>query len=341
VDYSWGRPDVRELFRLGKRFIIRYVSFDRTGKNLNKSEADKAIAAGLSIVTNWEWDARDQLGGRTKGVEHAREADRLHRAAGGPAGRPIYFSTDFDASTAQLATCYAYLEGAASVLGWGRVGVYGSRRTIDYMAARGVRWLWQTYAWSGFSPLSGRFDEDNSRWHSAANIHQYNNGVRLAGADVDLCRSMVADFGQWGVEDMEASDRLGVPSWIRDNWPTLGETISVETALVSGYGHSRSGKDETYRNGVRLQALLAMHGGEDVAEVVKAELDKAAARERAERAAELAALAGTLGTVLTEELRTAAADLPTEAAQAVAGIVDGAVTRALSRTSFTVAPEPV
>lgn len=198
VDYSWGRPDLAELARLGKRFIIRYVSWDRTGKNLNKSEADNAIAAGLSVVTNWEWDARDQLGGRSRGVEHAREADRLHRAAGGPAGRPIYFSTDFDASTAQLATCYAYLEGAASVLGWARVGVYGSRRTIDYMASRGVRWLWQTYAWSGFSPLSGRFDEDNSRWHSKANLHQYNNGVRVAGADCDLNRAMTVDFGQWG-----------------------------------------------------------------------------------------------------------------------------------------------
>jgi hypothetical protein len=356
VDYSWGRPDVRELFRLGKRFIIRYVSFDRTGKNLSKAEADAAIAAGLAVVTNWEWDARDQLGGRARGVEHAREADRLHRAAGGPAGRPIYFSTDFDATTTQLATCYAYLEGAASVLGWARVGCYGSRRTVDFMAARGVRWLWQTYAWSGFSPLSGRFDPANSRWHPKANIHQYNNGVRVADADTDLCRAMTVDFGQWGQEDndMPTADEIAAAVaerlkihvdggvWAGQGTGRLAHgDYGIAVGARNGWAYGKVNLAETKAARAELKALLAAVAGQDVAEVVEAELERAAARERAERAAELAELAGTLGTVLTEELRTAAADLPEQAAQAVAGIVDGAVARALSRTSFTVAPESV
>jgi hypothetical protein len=295
VDYSWGRPNLAELARLGKRFIIRYVSFDRTGKNLTKAEADAARAAGLSIVTNWEWDRFDQLGGRTRGVEHAREADRLHRAAGGPP-EPIYFSTDFNATATQLATCYAYLEGAASVLGWGRVGCYGGRRTIDFMATRGVRWLWQTYAWSGFSPLSGRFDEDNTRWHPAAAIHQYNNGVRVAGADCDLNRAMKTDYGQWGQEEddvtkaevldalQEYFDRDYSHSGLVDTdtmpegWHrSLKSRIAYAGMTASPRSRARFAKDVWADPGgakvlAGQAAILAAVAGDDVAAAVRAEL---------------------------------------------------------------------
>lgn len=78
-------------------------------------------------------------------------------------------------------------------------------------------------------------------------------------------------------------------------------------------------------------AILAAVGGEDVAATVRAELDR-------HRPLVVAELVEILGPVLVEELRTAAADLPAEAAEAVAEVVDGAVERALSRTSLTVAP---
>lgn len=198
VDYSWSRPDLEQLYQLGKQFIIRYVSYSDTGKNLTRAEAEQARRVGLAIVTNWEWDARDQLGGYARGQAHAREADRQHRACGGPKDRPIYFSTDFDASTGELETCYDYLRGAASIIGWDRVGVYGGYRTIAYMASKGVRWLWQTYAWSG------------GRWHKAAQLRQYRNGVHLAGGEVDLNRAMTDDYGQWGLSDTGGGSMIGL-----------------------------------------------------------------------------------------------------------------------------------
>jgi hypothetical protein len=125
-------------------------------------------------------------------------------------------------------------------------------------------------------------------------------------------------------DDMEISDRLDVPDWVRDNHPELGETISVGTALASGYGHARSAKDQVYRNAVTLEALLAHHAGQDVAAVVKAELDKAAARERTERAAERTQLVTTLTTALPDLLADKLGQVPPE--QVRTAVLEGLAT---------------
>lgn len=192
IDYSWGRPDPQCLHSKGKRFAVRYVSFNTTGKNISAGEARVLTAAGLSIVTNWENKASDQMGGRSAGRAHAGVAVALHEKAGGPPDRPIYFSTDFDASASNLDVCREYWRGAADEIGRDRVGVYGGYRTIAYAANNDIRWLWQTYAWSG------------GRWHPRANLQQYRNGVVLCGGDVDLDRALTDDFGQWKIGEKVA-----------------------------------------------------------------------------------------------------------------------------------------
>jgi hypothetical protein len=98
---------------------------------------------------------------------------------------PVYFATDWSVTAGQFAAVDQYLAGAASVIGAGRVGVYGGLAIIQHcQAARSAAWFWQTYAWSG--------------GHVAAGIHlyQYSNGRTINGASVDLCRSMQGNFGQ-------------------------------------------------------------------------------------------------------------------------------------------------
>ena len=150
VDYSWGRPDLAALAKAGKAFVCRYLSRDGSGKNLTAAEAAKLSAAGLSIVVVWE-DGKDRaLAGRAAGARDAREAARQAEVCGMPGGRPIYFAVDFDATAGQLPEVLAYLDGAASVLGRGRVGVYGGIRTVAAALDGGHAALaWQTYAWSG------------------------------------------------------------------------------------------------------------------------------------------------------------------------------------------------
>jgi hypothetical protein len=89
-------------------------------------------------------------------------------------------------------------------------------------------------------------------------------------------------------------------------------------------------------------ALLAKLGGEDWAAALRAELDRAAEAERAEREAEHAELHARLAglsAVLVDELGPAlVAALGEAAGQLPAEVVEAAVGRALQRTSLTVAP---
>lgn len=227
VDYAWSRPDPAGLYTAGKRFACRYVSFDTTGKNLTQAEAMDLSRAGLSIVANWEYSATDQLGGYDKGVLHATAAASRLASIGMPPGRPIYFSTDFNATDAQLAVCRRYLDGAASVLGRERVGVYGGYRTVEYMGAYSVAaWFWQTYAWSA------------GRWHPSADIRQYQNGVTVAGATVDLDEAMVPDYGQWLVAGAQPEE-VHVPL-------SKGDLDAIAQRLEFGSVHDEKGMKDVH-----------------------------------------------------------------------------------------------
>src|SRR5262249_20387742 len=101
-DYAWDRPNLDALVAQGISFACRYLSFDRTGKNLSRDEALRLQAKGIAPVSNWESTETDALGGYARGQQHAHEAAFQHFATGGPDGRPIYFSVDFDAQPADI-----------------------------------------------------------------------------------------------------------------------------------------------------------------------------------------------------------------------------------------------
>lgn len=186
VDYSTARPSPAGLYAAGKRFAVRYGGAGTDDKHLHPAEADALAAAGLSIVANVEGSQGGMLGGYSVGADWARTADAAFRACGMPAGRPIYLSCDFDVTALQWHLIAAALDGAASALGRGRVGIYGGRNAVAWARRDGKAfWFWQTYAWSG------------GVWVSGNHIQQYRNGVQVAGGDCDLDQALTADFGQW------------------------------------------------------------------------------------------------------------------------------------------------
>lgn len=195
VDYADSRPTPAALVAAGKRFACRYGGPGRDSKQIDALEARALLAAGISIVANAE-GMEDGFVTYAAGVDWARQADAHFRGIGMPIGLPIYFSVDFDAGSANWSGIDAAIRGAASVIGPSRVGIYGGYRTVAHCHQAGVAWLWQTYAWSG------------GLWHPAAQIQQYRNGVIIGGADCDLNRAMVADYGQWKADDMQLSDKL-------------------------------------------------------------------------------------------------------------------------------------
>jgi hypothetical protein len=184
VDFSAGNPSASAFKAAGKHFVCRYLSHD-AWKNLTLEEAKKWSQAGIKIVVVWETTAQRALGGHDAGVEDAKAADSQLRQCGG-AGHPIYFAADWDVTPAQKPTVLAYLNGAASVLGKDRVGLYGSYWAVKGAADENAcKYFWQTYAWSG------------GNRHPQAQLYQFSNDHTLAGTNVDFDKALKPDYGQW------------------------------------------------------------------------------------------------------------------------------------------------
>lgn len=222
VDYAWGRPGVSALRRAGAKFACRYLSHDTTGKNLTRGEADDLSDAGIWVVVVWESTAQRPLAGRSAGVADARDAAAQAEACGMPGDRPIYFAADWDASASQQDEINAYLDGAASVIGRDRVGLYAgygpTKRAFD---AGKIAYGWQTYAWSG------------GRWDARAQLQQYSNDHTINGVGVDYDRAVKSDYGQWrvgvspeGVDDMpdyvsvgtDTEQQIPAGKWTNVTW---------------------------------------------------------------------------------------------------------------------------
>jgi hypothetical protein len=185
IDYAWhGALDFDCMRAAGVTFIMRYFSNDPT-KDLSASELAAANAAGLPVGVVWETTADRMLGGSSAGWDDAHAADGMAMALG-MRGIPIYFACDFDATEADQVLINSYLDGASSVIGRDRVGIYGGywpvSRALD---ADRARWAWQTYAWSG------------GQWDARAQLRQVQNDVTVCGVSSDWDEAHAKDYGQW------------------------------------------------------------------------------------------------------------------------------------------------
>lgn len=185
VDYAWGHPGGAALQAAGVHFACRYLSHD-TSKAISRAEADDLAANGIWSAVVFEDAAQRPLSGYSAGVADAQLAQAQAAAAGMPGDRPIYFAVDFDVTPAQQAAVNAYLQGAGSVIGGPRVGVYGGYYTVQRALDAGVAaWAWQTVGWSG------------GQWEPRAQLRQPGGTVTIGGVDCDTNTATTADYGQW------------------------------------------------------------------------------------------------------------------------------------------------
>src|SRR5690349_19691409 len=118
VDYAFPpHPNIDQLAAAGIKFACRYGGPGSSDKQLTAAEAQNLNAAGIAIVANAEGSATGLINGFTAGVSWARSAEEHFRACGMPAGRPIYFSVDFDTTSSDWDELDAAMDGAASVIG--------------------------------------------------------------------------------------------------------------------------------------------------------------------------------------------------------------------------------
>ncbi len=233
IDYVTG-PPVADMKSAGVTFVCRYLSFVNSltqVKLLTPGEAKALSAAGISIVSNYEWYANRPLEGFTSGVQDTQIAASQHQACGGPADRPIYFSVDIDVAGSQVAD---YFKGVASVIGKARTGAYGSYRVLKYLFdADAIAYGWQAAAWS------------YGAWEPRCHIQQYANGMNMSGHSVDYDRSVKSDFGQWRVKTMidlsnptVASYFAGQPNgwWLSKRTKTsAGQPIYIHGEILKFY----------------------------------------------------------------------------------------------------------
>lgn len=173
IDYVSLTP--KDVKATGARFVMRYLSHD-AAKDIDVSEIHALRALGIAIGFVWETTATRALAGQAAGMDDANQARKRLQALGVPLTVPCYFAVDFDAVPGSID---AYFTGARHVLG-DRTGVYGSFRVVQHLHTRGIKWMWQTYAWS------------LSQVYPSAQLLQYANGARY---DHDRTTTSVA--GLW------------------------------------------------------------------------------------------------------------------------------------------------
>jgi Domain of unknown function (DUF1906) len=189
LDFAFKpHPSTHAIKTYGAEWVGRYISSlpvnDTNGKNLLKAERDELLAAGIRIILFVEESAQSMKGGRVAGVIHAKHAVAVAKALGLD-GIPFYYAADWDATPADQKAINAYMDGAISVHGLDRAGIYGGyyvvERTLD---AGKAAFSCQTRAWSG------------GQWDHRANIRQ-GPTVTVGGASCDADESRTPDYGQW------------------------------------------------------------------------------------------------------------------------------------------------
>lgn len=185
LDYSWARPGGAAIKNSGRIGVARYLFEDgQGGKGLDASELADLLNNGLEIVLIYEAYAASMREGFNTGKAHAQAAQREINRLGLPANSVVYFAADWDASASEQAAIDDYLNGAASVIGRDRVGIYGSFDVMDRTMASGTaKFFWQTYAWS------------RGKVREGIHLYQYLNGQDINGA-VDFNRTSLDNFGQ-------------------------------------------------------------------------------------------------------------------------------------------------
>jgi hypothetical protein len=147
----------------GYDFVARYYNVNNPSKNLTLAEAHVLSSAGLGIVVVWEngYPTSYSYFNYEKGVNDGTSAyffasNRIHQ----PAGTPIYFAVDYDASPAEISVgIFDYFRGLQD--GFNTIsqnnpiytlGIYGSGLTCSTILNSGkaaYAWLAQSMGWQG------------------------------------------------------------------------------------------------------------------------------------------------------------------------------------------------
>ena len=199
VDYSAGVPSASAVKAAGHIGAVRYVSQRRPGadwmrgKPVTIGETRDYKANGLAVASVYQFgraETADWKRGAVGAAEHAPQAIALHKAAGGPTGRPIYVAIDDNPTLAQfnsLINPYLKAMGVALNAAGYQLGVYANYYTIAWCLEDGIGSFFWQHDWGS-----------RGKVHPRANIHQVaGRQAYIGGVQVDINNVYASDWGQW------------------------------------------------------------------------------------------------------------------------------------------------
>ncbi|MGV3465261.1 MAG: glycoside hydrolase domain-containing protein, partial [Heyndrickxia sp.] len=230
-----------ELKKEGFEFVARYLPTS-AWKGLTIEEVNSINIAGLKLVSIFEKGAtKSSYFTKAQGMADAQEAYKLAKSLGQPAGSAIYFAVDYDAQPGDMATILEYVIGLKQLLVDYKIGIYGSYAVM--MAVKGqVDYYWQTYAWSR---------------HQVADfihMHQYENGVTVAGVQLDR-DDIKQDPGTWASQQKVEAIHVAAPVH------TEAAPVSVPDTYNIASGDTLSGIAAKF--GLTVSFIAQLNGIED------------------------------------------------------------------------------
>lgn len=201
LDFSVNQIPAKDIKAGGYVAVIHYVSDPREpwmkAKPSSSWYCKNLSDNGIWNVSNFQYgkgSTSDWRTGYANGVKCAQRALELHKACGGPDDAPIYASIDDNPSTNEMKDLIKpYLEGWASVIGKGRLGVYGNYGTIQFCVDNNlVSYYWQ-HGWG-----SPKNPDGSWKRHPASHILQDRiDKDTVGGIGVDVNIILKSYFGQW------------------------------------------------------------------------------------------------------------------------------------------------
>jgi glycoside hydrolase-like protein len=207
LDYSSRPPSGATVRSAGYPGVARYGGTPGRAKNITRAEFEDMDMSGIGVALVYENQAGDALAGYAAGQTSARAILADANSIGFPSNRPFYFAVDKDITgEAQFTAVMSYLDGAASVVGRQRVGVYGEYEVVKRALEGGhAVYGWQTVAWSG------------GKHYAGAHLYQRVGYVYPGGVQCDVSDVLQADWGQhnyWKVDDdVSWSEELPNPNY--------------------------------------------------------------------------------------------------------------------------------
>ncbi|WP_433754391.1 glycoside hydrolase domain-containing protein [Nocardia sp. CA-135398] len=242
VDFAARFIDPEAIKAAGHSAVLVYVSPSRPGssfgaKPVTREYADSVRAAGLEIVSVWEYGKpgnaqapSDWTTGYDGGHRMGLQAREIHAAAGGHDRCPIFFAVDEDISLNQWNDeAVEFFRGINDAIGREWTGVYGSSKVCAWAIQDGVigrtsedrYWAWQTRAWSG-----NRLDTPEAVLYQRVIDTPSNPGPDIDGSSVDVNDILATDFGQWSMQRTQAQGEHAVNAPVFTELDRIGNSRS-------------------------------------------------------------------------------------------------------------------